>query len=296
MAVEIDGIPGLFFTPEVLTETQEAALLENLKYEPGKPVIQIHPACEFGWPFRPRGPPLTLDDSYGIMPAWLEDAWSACVAAGSMPPCVPRHLPDHVLANTYPVGDGCARHTDDKSYWTDFVVGLSLGSGATIEFQRGVSPPVSVYLPQRSMYVLTGAARWDFTHAVTAAAFDDVEGVRLPRFERVSFTFRNINGLQDQLARPVRRAPTAHDYGDAGLPSLVPRSAFGSADDDDRALAEAIEASMGVGGGLWESSPAFAAHEGEYRAAAEVAFAVDLAAALAASGSDHLVPRHRLGT
>ena len=284
MAVEIDGIPGLFFTPEVLTEAQETALLDNLKHEPGKPVIQIHPACEFGWPFRPRGPPLTLDDSYGIMPTWLEDAWSACVATG-MPPCVPRHLPDHVLANTYPVGDGCGRHIDDQSYWTDFVVGLSLGSGATIEFQRGVSPPLSVYLPQRSMYVLTGAARWEYTHAVTAAAFDDVEGVRLPRSERVSFTFRNINGLQDQLARSVHRASAASDYGAA-----EPRSATGtgSVDDEDRALAVAIAASMGVGDGdLWESPPAFAAHEGdcEYRAAAdsEATDAADLTAALAAS-------------
>jgi alkylated DNA repair dioxygenase AlkB len=201
MAVEIESVPGLYFTPEVLTEEQERDILVKVKAEPGKPVAQIHPAGEYGWPFRPSngslGPPLAPDDSYGIMPPWLQEAWASCVAGGNMPSSIPRQLPDHVLANTYPVGDGCRAHTDDTQCWTGFVVGLSLGSGATMEFRRGAGPVVRIFMPRRSMYVLTGPARWEFTHAVTAATHDDVDGVVIPRGERVSFTFRNIAQLSE---------------------------------------------------------------------------------------------------
>lgn len=255
MALEIDFVPGLFFTPVVLSEAQEEYLLECVRREPGKPVSQIHPAGEFGWPFRPPngalGPPLSIDDCYGMLPDWLQVAWAACLAGGNMPACVPRQLPDHVLANTYPVGDGCPAHTDDPRCWTDFVVGLSLGSGATMEFRSGVAPPVRIYIPPRSVYVLTGPARWEFTHAVVAATVDDVGGTLIPRGERVSLTFRNIARLHEQLQAPPAAPPrrtggpgSNHGHGGVMLDHLGGAAAAVGSDVD---LEAAIAASLRVG-------------------------------------------------
>jgi hypothetical protein len=185
-----------------------------------------------------------------MMPTWIQDAWAACVAGGNMPPSVARQLPDHVLANTYPIGDGCPAHTDDLRCWTDFVVGLSLGSGATMEFRRGAEPPVRVFLPRRSMYILTGPARWEYTHAVIAAAVDDVGGEVIPRWERVSLTFRNIARLQEQLearrgAAAAAPPPALGTHGGVFQDIGWGSSGAGAADDPDADLGAAIAASLG---------------------------------------------------
>ena len=199
MSIELD-IPGLYFSPEVISQEEEQVILDSIKKERGHYVAQIHPANEFGWKFleRENGPsgvisPLTPKESLGAFPAWLSNVWFNCIYRTNLPKEVNQESqPDHVLVNEYNVGEGCLRHVDDLGFWTDWVMGLSLESGCTIIFRNG-NKTYPVYLPPRSIYVLTGDVRYQYTHEIEAAKEDIVGGEVIPRGHRTSLTFRTIH-------------------------------------------------------------------------------------------------------
>ncbi|MDO8837790.1 MAG: hypothetical protein Q7V31_02600 [Parvibaculum sp.] len=47
-------------------------------------------------------------------------------------------------------------------------------------------------LEPRALLILTGAARYDWTHETPARMADIVEGKKRPRGRRISMTFRNV--------------------------------------------------------------------------------------------------------
>ena len=53
--------------------------------------------------------------------------------------------------------------------------------------------PVAVRLPPRSLYVLTGDARWTYRHEIVRAGADWVAGQAVPRGYRASVTWRGIS-------------------------------------------------------------------------------------------------------
>lgn len=211
--------------PDVLTAAEEQAVLRELAAEPGHFVHQIHPAHEFGWRFasavRGPGSALTVEDYLGPMPSALTALWLLCVERAHLPaPMKTVDVPDHALVNVYAPGDSCLPHVDDLSFWQDWVVGVSLGSGATLEMRPNAGAPCPhclggviavrnprarkcahcrdgpvhrLWLPPRSIYVLTGDARSKWTHAITGAHSDVVDGKRVARSTRTSVTFRTIS-------------------------------------------------------------------------------------------------------
>jgi len=58
---------------------------------------------------------------------------------------------------------------------------------------------VHVYLPPRSVYVLTGEARWEWAHGIAARTRDRVDGRVVLRDTRVSVTFRWMKEGADVL-------------------------------------------------------------------------------------------------
>ena len=207
MSIELD-IPGLYFSPEVITPEEEKIILHHIKKDRGHYVSQIHPAYEFGWKFLEREKgiqgifPLTPQEYLGKFPDWLSNVWFNCVYRTNLPKEVIREIhPDHVLVNEYKVGEGCMRHTDDIGFWTDWVMGLSLESGCTIIFKyKNTTYPV--YLPPRSIYVLTGDARYKYTHEIAPEHDDIVDNEVIARSHRTSLTFRMIH--QNFLPKKVR--------------------------------------------------------------------------------------------
>ena len=207
MSIELD-IPGLYFSPEVITPEEEKVILNHIKRDRGHHVFQIHPAYEFGWKFleREKGSsgitPLTSSEYLGEFPDWLSNVWFNCIYRTNLPKEVNReNRPDHVLVNEYRIGEGCLAHTDDLNFWTDWVLGLSLESGCTIILRReGKTYPV--YLPPRSIYVLTGDARYHYTHEIAFVTEDKIGGEIIPRGHRTSLTFRTIS--QNFLPNIVR--------------------------------------------------------------------------------------------
>ena len=113
------------------------------------------------------------------------------------------------IVNLYHPGEGISPHVDLLNRFGDGIVGVSLGSGTSMRFARGKrnvegdgagdgdGDHHEVWLPTRSVLVLTGEARYEWTHGIVPRMKDKVEDVAgrdewqwQERGVRVSVTFR----------------------------------------------------------------------------------------------------------
>ena len=122
------------------------------------------------------------------------DYLSKSVSTGAAPPAVPscialivdRLLPlapwdasrvDDVLqvtVNEYKPGVGIAAHIDTHSAFTDGIISLSLCAGVTFRMKRDAEDH-SLWLPPRSLLVLSGASRYAWRHSISGRRYDRVE-------------------------------------------------------------------------------------------------------------------------
>lgn len=97
--------------------------------------------------------------------------------------------PDYLHLLAYPRGSGLVSHVDAEDLG-DVVVGLTLRSSRVFRFTHPRHPPVRVLLQPGDLYVLRGAARRRWEHGVPADDVDVVHGVRHPRSDGLSATWR----------------------------------------------------------------------------------------------------------
>lgn len=138
-------------------------------------------------------------------------AASSSSSSSSSTPAPIRYTPDQLTVNRYGPGDGIPAHVDTHSPFTDIIVSISLGARHVMEFVPtsstkallGVAPDsVSVPLPPRSLLALTGAARYGYTHAISARRTDRISNVLTPRAQRTSLTFRQLRAVNPPYDRP----------------------------------------------------------------------------------------------
>lgn len=114
-------------------------------------------------------------------------------------------LARQVILNLYPPGQGISPHIDLPHRYADGIIGVSLIGGTAMTFEHeGKGLRYEVYLPERTMYVMTGEARWEWKHGIEGRRSDSIQGVngletRL-RSTRVSVTFRWMKEGSDILA------------------------------------------------------------------------------------------------
>ncbi|KAJ6526546.1 hypothetical protein DFH09DRAFT_1187448 [Mycena vulgaris] len=99
------------------------------------------------------------------------------------------------ILNLYRPGEGITPHVDLLRRFGDGIVGVSFGSGCVMQFARvaeaeGVRP-LNLFLPERSVLVLSGDARYGWTHGIEERTADLVAGTGVvERGVRLSITFR----------------------------------------------------------------------------------------------------------
>ncbi|CAM9176823.1 unnamed protein product [Ascophyllum nodosum] len=101
--------------------------------------------------------------------------------------------PDQMTLNEYKPGQGISPHVDTHSAFEDGLASLSLGSGCVMDMRHPDGSRVkNVYLPRRSLLVMEGAARYEWSHGIASRKTDMVDGVLKKRSTRVSLTFRRV--------------------------------------------------------------------------------------------------------
>jgi alkylated DNA repair dioxygenase AlkB len=112
------------------------------------------------------------------VPEWLNPVRKRCAALLDLPGVVLAE----VLVTHYPPGAGIGWHRDAPAFGD--VVGVSLGSGCVMRFQRDTGEHRRVYeqpLEPRSAYLLSGPSHSVWQHSIPAVTT-----------ERYSLTFRTL--------------------------------------------------------------------------------------------------------
>lgn len=112
-------------------------------------------------------------------------------------------LARQTIVNLYPPGQGISPHIDLPNRYADGIIGVSLLGGCVMTFRRQ-DDRYDVYLPERTIYVMSGAARWEWSHGIEGRAEDLVDSelgvVTKLRGTRVSMTFRWMQDGADVLS------------------------------------------------------------------------------------------------
>lgn len=178
-------IPGLSYFPNALTEEQEQAFLQELD----GPDAQWLPLTD--------SPQSRRVQHYG----YRYDYKRRTVSEPTTP--IPAHWYDlfprthgewnQVIVNEYLPGQGISAHTDSLAYG-GVIQCYTLGSGATMRFtsEEHKGERRDLYVEPRSLYVMTGEARYQWKHEMISRKSDTVEGVKQARSRRISVTLRSV--------------------------------------------------------------------------------------------------------
>jgi alkylated DNA repair dioxygenase AlkB/SAM-dependent methyltransferase len=105
---------------------------------------------------------------------------------------------NQVTVNQYEPGDGIGSHIDTPSAFGDGLISLSLNAGIVMEFRRALGASEQtmgedrklMYLPRRSLLLMSGPARYEWEHMIVTRMTDNHNGTVLPRHLRISLTLR----------------------------------------------------------------------------------------------------------
>lgn len=102
--------------------------------------------------------------------------------------------PQQLIVNEYTRNQGIAAHID-KDVFGDTVIGFSLGADCIMVFTRG-HERVEVFLPRRSLMVMTGDARYQWKHEIPKrVTYIHPQGQKVTKpqdYRRISLTYRRL--------------------------------------------------------------------------------------------------------
>ena len=188
LLIDTPLIEGLLYRDGLIDEKEERSLIEQLA------AVDLSPFRFHGWlgnrKTKSFGWRYDFDDASFSpgepLPSWL---WPLREKAAAF---VGLKAGDfvHVLLARYDPGAGIGWHRDRDVF--DQVVGISLGTPATLRFRRrkpGGFHRAKLELAPRSAYLLSREARWDWEHRITP-------GDQL----RFSITFRALSDKGRRIA------------------------------------------------------------------------------------------------
>eukprot|EP01130_Rhizamoeba_saxonica_P009090 TRINITY_DN3691_c0_g1_i1.p1 TRINITY_DN3691_c0_g1~~TRINITY_DN3691_c0_g1_i1.p1 ORF type:complete len:484 (+),score=109.44 TRINITY_DN3691_c0_g1_i1:335-1786(+) len=101
------------------------------------------------------------------------------------------HIPDQLTVNVYEPGAGIPAHVDNHTSFEDGIIIISMGSQLVMDLKKN-GKTQSLLLEPRSLLVLTGDARYNWTHAINSRKSDLYKNRLIPRGLRISLTMRKM--------------------------------------------------------------------------------------------------------
>ena len=179
--------PGAVYWPSFISSEEEAGLVGHL--DAGEWNTELRRRVQhFGYRYDYKARTVTSDSYLGPLPGWLRHFNERLVAKGLF-----ASAPDQVIANEYQPGQGISAHVDCVPCFDDTIVSLSLLSQCEMVFRERLGgAKLMVVLEPCSAVVMTGAARYEWTHEIPARNSDGIDGINVPRARRISLTFRKV--------------------------------------------------------------------------------------------------------
>lgn len=216
---------GLILHNEFITEEEEEAMIAAILNDDRWTGIGKRVTLHFG-PHFDYTTFATSETQTTPLPTYLTDLLPR------LP--VQDHLPDQFTVQYYPPGTGIPPHVDTHSAFREALYSLSIGSAVPMSFKRcgatearrmrkpkrsllgnpetgskeNPREPKSaveeanveawdLFLPRRSLLIMTGPSRYGFTHKISSRKFDQRDGRVVAREGRYSITMRNVKRGDD---------------------------------------------------------------------------------------------------
>ena len=188
--IEISKIPnihGLAYVPDFITEEEEQVLIKSIDSKPWLTDLKRR-VQHYGYRYDYKARKVAHDAYIGTLPEWLDSIARRLYEEGCF-----YTMPDQVIVNEYAPGQGISAHIDCIPCFGEVIASLTLGSGVVMCFQNVQGQRrEELYLEKCSLIVLSGTARYEWTHAIPARKSDIVKGLKIERNRRVSLTFRKV--------------------------------------------------------------------------------------------------------
>ncbi len=184
----IDGIPGLQYIENYITEDEQEELLAHVNK--GLWLKDLRRRVQhYGFKYNYKARKVDMSMCVGELPEWLKVLSEKLNKKGYM-----RKIADQVIVNEYLSGQGISAHIDCVPCFDDAIVSLSLESSCIMNFTKrdDKTKKIPVLLVPRSLIVLNGEARSEWLHGIPARKSDVWDGVKYPRQRRISLTFRKV--------------------------------------------------------------------------------------------------------
>ena len=182
-------VPGLRYVPDFISPDEEQRLIERIDGCEWRTALTRN-VQHYGWRYDYSARHVDSSERLGPLPDWVDSIGRRLVAEELL-----SAPPDQVIVNEYKANQGISRHVDSPGF-ADGIATISLLESWEMVFrQRGAQQrKVGKRLERRSAMVLTGAARYDWTHEIPArkTESDPSSGKRLKRKRRISLTFRRV--------------------------------------------------------------------------------------------------------
>jgi alkylated DNA repair dioxygenase AlkB len=176
-------VPGLRLVADYVDEAGAAALVAAIDAAPWRDDLKRR-VQHYGYRYAYSARRVDAAQALGPLPDWLAALAEAMVADAGF-----ARAADQVIVNEYLPGQGISGHVDCLPCFGPAIASLSLLSGTTMTFIGPDRGRVDVWLPARSLVVLTGPARATWKHAIAGRRGDPGHG---PRGRRLSLTLRTV--------------------------------------------------------------------------------------------------------
>lgn len=184
---------GARFLSAYLSSQTAEALLETVDGQSWRSDLKRR-VQHYGWRYDYRARTVSPDMRLGPLPDWLAPLAQRIAREAEF-----EAIPDQVIINEYQPGQGISAHIDCAPCFGPVIASLSLTGGAEMVFENThTHDRISLRLEPRSLLILSGEARYDWSHAIPARKSDAVNGVRIPRTRRVSLTFRTMELMDNK--------------------------------------------------------------------------------------------------
>jgi alkylated DNA repair dioxygenase AlkB len=181
-------VNGLRFMDNYISATEHEQIVHAIDNEPWLDDLKRR-VQHYGFKYNYKSRSIDHNMYIGALPAWSHQLCRRLVDDRLI-----NYSPDQIIVNEYLPGQGIANHIDCEPCFNDTIISLSLISSCVMDIINKDYPSrrVEMLLPPGSLVVLSGEARYRWTHGIAGRRVDEFNGQRIVRERRISLTFRKV--------------------------------------------------------------------------------------------------------
>lgn len=183
----IAKISGLKYITNFISKDEHQELWQAINREPWLTDLKRR-VQHYGWKYDYKARSIDYSMFLGKLPSWVKSYGDRLFQSGYL-----LNVPDQLIINEYQPGQGIANHVDCEPCFGETIISVSLGSNCVMDFiNLRTKEKIEVMLEPRSLVIISGEARHNWTHGIAARKTDYFNGIKSERQLRISMTFRNV--------------------------------------------------------------------------------------------------------